>query len=244
MASTSETGHAKNVAAFSTLITYVNGFGTNYNPSKTVMKLPQLQQKLLEGTNSINAVSTTVSTLNKSINERVALFNEMKAYALRVLNNLKASEASKETLADAASIMRKLRGKRASSKPTAPTDPNLPTPKVNSTSRLSFDNMIEHYNNLLQIVNKETSYSPNEAILSSTTFESKIAELVAKNNEVVQMQANSSNARVTRNEVLYHPTTGIVAVANDIKLYIKALFGNTSQQYNQVKGITFRAAPM
>lgn len=34
MASTSETGHAKNVANFSTLISFCTAYGTKYNPSK------------------------------------------------------------------------------------------------------------------------------------------------------------------------------------------------------------------
>ena len=42
MASTSETGHAKNVSNFQSLIAFVTGYGSTYNPSKTALKLPQL----------------------------------------------------------------------------------------------------------------------------------------------------------------------------------------------------------
>ena len=42
MASTSETGHAKNVANFQDLIEFVTGYGATYNPSKNSLKLPQL----------------------------------------------------------------------------------------------------------------------------------------------------------------------------------------------------------
>ena len=42
MASTIETGHAKNVANFQTLITFVTAYGATYSPSKTALKLPQL----------------------------------------------------------------------------------------------------------------------------------------------------------------------------------------------------------
>lgn len=40
MAKISETGHAKNVANFGTLITVVNGFNSLYNPSKQSIILP------------------------------------------------------------------------------------------------------------------------------------------------------------------------------------------------------------
>jgi hypothetical protein len=42
MASTSETGHAKNVANFQDLISFVTSYGATYNPSKNGLKLPQL----------------------------------------------------------------------------------------------------------------------------------------------------------------------------------------------------------
>ena len=42
MASTSEVGHAKNVANFQDLIEFVTAYGATYNPSKNSLKLPQL----------------------------------------------------------------------------------------------------------------------------------------------------------------------------------------------------------
>lgn len=39
MTSTSETGHAKNVANFDDLVSFVTGYGTAYNPSKASIKL-------------------------------------------------------------------------------------------------------------------------------------------------------------------------------------------------------------
>jgi hypothetical protein len=43
MATTSETGHAKNVANFDELISFVTAYGTTYNPSKASIKLTALQ---------------------------------------------------------------------------------------------------------------------------------------------------------------------------------------------------------
>ena len=49
-----------------------------------------------------------------------------------------------------------------------------------------------------------------------------------------------SNARITRNEILYLPETGLIGVALSVKIYIKAIFGVTSPQYKQVSGLLFR----
>ena len=46
MASTSETGHAKNVANYEKLITDVTTLGIAYNPSKTNLKLTALNTQI------------------------------------------------------------------------------------------------------------------------------------------------------------------------------------------------------
>jgi hypothetical protein len=42
MASTTETGHAKNVATFEDLMSFCTVYGATYNPSKAALKLPAL----------------------------------------------------------------------------------------------------------------------------------------------------------------------------------------------------------
>lgn len=46
MASTSETGNAKNVANFEDLISFCTGYGTAYNPNKASIKLSALNVHL------------------------------------------------------------------------------------------------------------------------------------------------------------------------------------------------------
>jgi len=49
-----------------------------------------------------------------------------------------------------------------------------------------------------------------------------------------------SNARITRNDILYKPNTGLVDIAIDTKTYIKSVFGASSPQYKQVSGLEFK----
>jgi hypothetical protein len=46
MPSTSETGHAKNVANFETLVSFCTGYGATYNPSRDALKVANLQTLL------------------------------------------------------------------------------------------------------------------------------------------------------------------------------------------------------
>ena len=70
MASTSETGHAKNVANFQDLIEFVTGYGATYNPSKNSLKLPQLialkASSAQTPTDPNTPAPTTISTSQQS----------------------------------------------------------------------------------------------------------------------------------------------------------------------------------
>ena len=68
--------------------------------------------------------------------------------------------------------------------------------------------------------------------------------LNAKNNAVSVAYANVSNSRITRNNTLYNNETSLVQTATEVKKYIKSIFGATSQEYAQVKGIQFKKIKM
>ncbi|PIX13311.1 MAG: hypothetical protein COZ74_06940, partial [Flavobacteriaceae bacterium CG_4_8_14_3_um_filter_31_8] len=104
----------------------------------------------------------------------------------------------------------------------------------------SFDQLIQHLAGLAAVLAAEPSYTPNETELQIATVQAKIAELTEKNTAVSTAYTNVSNARIARNEILYNPTTGLVETAKDVKNYIKAIFGASSPQFGQVKGISFK----
>ncbi len=65
-------------------------------------------------------------------------------------------------------------------------------------------------------------------------------DLKAKNAAVVEATIPVSNARVSRNEILYKENTGLCDVAMDVKTYIKSVFGATSPQYKQISKLEFK----
>jgi len=241
MASTSETGHAKNVANFQDLIEFVTGYGATYNPSKNALTLPQLIALKAAADSNLADVISKTTTYNSKINERADAFSGLKILSTRLYNALQTTDATAQTINDAKTLNRKMQGKRASTSP-APTDPNAPAPNTISTSQQSFDQLIQHLAGIAAILEAEPSYSPNERELQVATIQAKIVELNTKNNEVATAFTNISNSRIARNQTLYAPSTGLVQTANDVKKYIKSVFGASSPQYDQVNGIKFSTA--
>jgi chromosome segregation ATPase len=238
MASTSEVGHAKNVANFQDLIEFVTGYGATYNPSKSSLKLAQLVALKATAETKLTDVISKNTNYNNKVNERMVAFSNLKSLSTRLVNALQTTDATTQTINDAKTFNRKMQGKKASASQT-PTDPNAPAPTTISTSQQSYDQLIQHLTGLKTVLEEEPSYTPNETELQVATIDAKIADLTAKNTAVSTAYTNISNSRISRNETLYTSDNGIFETASEVKKYIKSVFGASSPQYNQVSGIKF-----
>lgn len=240
MPSTSETGHAKNIANFQDLLAFVTGYGVTYNPSKAALKLPALQAKA-DGENvKLTTVVDKTTAYNNAVNDRFLTFDNLRGLSTRLVNSLKTTDATNKTIEDAKGFNRKIQGKRASATAPAPTQPNTPAPSSISASQQSYDQLAQHLSGLVSVLQSELSYAPNEADLKTTTIAAKVTDMIKKNNLVSTAYAAISNSRIARDKGLYSDKTGLVPIALEVKDYIKSVFGATSPEYKQVSGIKFK----
>lgn len=238
MASISETGHAKNVANFQDLISFVTGYGATYNPNKNALKLPQLNALYTASQGSLADVVTKNTAYNNKINERAVAFKDLKSLSTRLINALQTTDATSEKIADAIAFNKKMQGIRAKAVET-PIDPNVPAPNTISTSQQSYDQQIQHLAGIISVLQTEPSYAPNEVDLQVATLTTKQTDLTAKNSSVATAYTNVSNSRIARDTIIYGADTGLFDIATQVKKYVKSVFGATSPQFAQVKGIEF-----
>lgn len=238
MASTSETGNAKNVANFQDLISFVTGYGTTYNPIKNTLKLPQLNALHNSSQSSLADVVTKNTAYNNKVNERVIAFKDLKSLSTRLINALQTTDATKEKIEDAKTFNKKMQGVRAKAVETS-NDPNAPAPNTISTSQQSYDQQIQHLAGIISVLESEPSYAPNETDLQIATLTAKQTDLTAKNSAVATAYTNISNSRIARDTTIYGTETGLFDVASEVKKYVKSVFGTTSSQFVQIKGIEF-----
>jgi len=243
MAPISETGHAKNAANFEYLISFCTGYGTVYNPSKASIKLTTLNSLLASAKTSLINVNTSLAPYNNALNDREIAFAPLSKLTTRIISALDASNVSKQAVSDAKTIARKIQGRRTSQVlPTIPDDPNTPedeSQKTISSSQMSFDLRLQNFEQLIQLLSSQTGYAPNENDLKVTTLTTQLADLKSKNSAAISTLAPLSNARLSRNTVLYAADTGLVDIAAEVKMYVKSVFGATSPQYKQISGLKF-----
>mgnify|MGYP001374604408 CR=1 FL=1 len=243
MASTSETGHAKNVANFEDMISFCTGYGGSYNPSKPTIQLPNLMALHTNAQNAVADVNSANTAFINATNARQIAFNPVKPLATRIVNALDATDASDELVKDAKTLNRKVQGSRkgkGTQPETPPTPPDTPTEdKKISVSQQSYDSIIENLGKLGELVLSEPTYTPNEVDLQAATLQIFHNNLKATNTAVINATTAISNARIARNQILYAPKTGLYDIAQEVKKYVKSVFGATSPQYKQVSKIKF-----
>ena len=240
MASTSETGHAKNVANFQNLIAFVTGYGATNKTKKNALKLPQLIALKTEADSKLADVVAKNTAYNNKVNERITAFSGLKSLSTRLVNALQTTDATDQIIKDAKGFNKKMQGQRASATATTPTDPNTPAPNTISTSQQSYTQQIQHLTGLISVLESEPSYTPNETDLQIATLQAKQNDLTTKNNAVATAYTNVSNSRISRNTTLYSTEGSIFDVASEVKKYIKSIYGATSPEFAQVKGIEFK----
>lgn len=236
MKSTSETGHAKNVANFQDLVSFVTAYGSSYNPSKASLKLTALKTLASKSDNVISIVNALVPSYKNAVASRELAFEPLSKLVTRVMNALQVTDASEQVIDNAKTLARKIQGIRAKK-----IDENeSPEIKHSSTSQMSYDSRLDNLDKLIKILHNISVYKPNEKELQVTTLNALYNTLKQQNTSVVTNTTPLSNARINRNEVLYANNTGLHDIALDVKLYVKSVFGTSSPQYKQIRGLSFK----
>lgn len=241
-----EVGHAKNVARFSELTGFCKSYGSDYNPSKATIQIPNLDIIINDGKAAIADVTDKLVAFANATNQRQNIFEPLKKLSTRLLGAFTVTNAPDNAINDMRSINKKIQGTRITKKTiivAAPStdETNLSTPdeKTISTSQRSYDQQIEHFAKAIALLKTEPSYAPNEVELQISSLEDLLHLMRTASEAVTNAYIKLSNSRIKRNEVLYKKDTGLCHVAQEVKKYVKSVFGATSPQCKQINGIRF-----
>jgi len=237
--STSEVGHAKNVANFQDLIAFCESYGADYNPINPLVTIPELQTLHQKAGDAIQAVHTAKAAFMIATNERQQEFQKLEVLATRILNALAVATADTRIVNDVRTLVKKIRG-QASKPKTDETQPGQEVQRTVSNSQQSYDKLVDHFSAIIEILKQVPAYVPNEAELKISALEAYLIRLKKKNTDIVNTYTPYSAALMQRNYTLYDKLVGLVAIAKLVKSYVKSLFGANSPQYHQVGSVEFR----
>jgi hypothetical protein len=234
-----DTGHARNAERFAQLISFVQGYGGDYKPSNPAITLANLQAKLAEAQAGIDAVTSALAPWKVGVNDRQNAFDGIRKLTTRVVNSFAASGAPSNAVEDAKAIKRKIDGERAKALPKDDPDTPVDESKGGSVSQQSYTQLVEHLDNLIELLTSVGTYNPNETELRLAALNAYSTSLKDANTAVMNGVAPLSNSRIARDGALYADETGLVDLAGLVKKYVKSLYGADSPQFQQIDGLKF-----
>ncbi len=218
------------------------------NPTKISIKTDELLGISSTAKKAIADVNLALPIYSNAVAERDVAFKPLSKLATRILNALKATDASPQVIDHAKTLVNKIQGVRITPKKTPDQKKEMEAAGKEvveiSTSQVSFTSRMESLDKLINLLNTIPLYVPNERELTIDSLTSLSNKLKEKNSAVIASVTPLSNARLARNNVLYKTDTGLVDTAMDAKFYIKSLFGATSPEYKQVSKLEFRNYPV
>ena len=236
MSSTSEVGHAKNVANLQKLTEQIKVY-TLYNPPVENIKIANLQTLYSDASSILNQVEDKRNANKNAITLRQTAFENLKPTATKIINHLGILGLSQGTIDQAKSLNRLIQG--GQKKETTPPEEGKEKQKTVSTSRQSYTQMAENFGILLQLLGTIPTYNPNEDDLKLANLETYKNSLVDSTQSVDQTEAELNNKLIERDQLLYKDGTGLYSIAQNVKKYVKSLYGATSPEYTNVSSIEF-----
>ena len=260
MTSQSETGHAKNVATFNSLVSFCQGYGNTYNPGLAAIQLSSLQTLATTAQAALEDCKSKQLDFDHAVDARLMAFAALRPRAQKMMYALRATAATEVTIDGAMVLYRKIQGRRKVAKEEASgasdagtgSDPagghsgdlNAKEQKYISVSQLSFDNVLANFSALVELLSKVSQYQPNETELKVASLKNYVAELKLANQTVINLYTAWSNLRISRNQLLYGASSGMVVLAGQVKNYVKSIYGLQSPQYKHLIGLQFTNGKM
>lgn len=236
MTSRSEVGHAKNVANLQKLTERVTVYAL-YNPPVESLTVQSLQTLYTTALAKLAEVEDKRVANKNAIASRQTAFENLKPTCTRIINFLQIIGLEDGVLRQAKSLNRKIQGGGKKSV----TPPVMESEVMNtiSTSRQSYTQITENFGILLQLLATIRDYAPNEDDLKLANLTPYHTSLVSATQSVDQTEAELNAKLMERDNILYADGTGLYTIAQNVKKYVKSLYGATSPEYTNVSGIEF-----
>ena len=230
MASTTETGHNKNVANFSTAYQVLQEMGSLYNPSNAKIQLVNLDPIRTSLQSVITVLNNKKPIYKNAVAAREIAILPLGKLMTKSSNYSKSIDISSTDKENITNLAKKIRGDQ---KPRS-VNPETTENEWVSTSQMSYDSRIANLETYTNQLASHSQYEPNETEIQIVSFQTLHTNLVALSTAVNSAGNALITARKNRNNVLYSNETNVIQLIKDIKAYLKTLGEAGKPYYNAI----------
>ena len=235
MASTSETSYGAKLRNAQDLLNIIQGFA-GYAP-------PRSQESIASVTTLISSITTINTSLAGTTQQyKSATAARQIAYSgtstsieklLSPIKNAVDAQYGKSS-PESQSIGSAIKAMRATKLVKLPADPTKES-QINtvSQSERSYGSILQSFSNIISSLQQFSGYNPSNNNLKIATLQASVTQTNTLNNTVAQrLQAMKTNQ--TNRNALY---IDLKDRTQRIKSYVKAQYGNNSNEYKLIKGL-------
>ena len=225
------------IANYFVIITRCDEFGTDYNPVRDEIKIAKMTTQYNDVMVLQNDYKESQQATTVLVNTREQLFTEMRAIAVRSINEFESTKASVSVKKDARRLLNKITGKY---KKIKKLDNGLPDPKYVSQSQQGYVNKVENFETLVTLYTKDGNYDSNETILKLTSLNTIVTNLIAANKSVELSNSETIKKRILRNYGLFEEEKGVIDISLACKKYVRGLYGPKSEEAKKITSVKLR----
>ena len=105
--------------------------------------------------------------------------------------------------------------------------------------QVGYISLLNNFKNLLELLKQENNYKTNDPVLKKEQLQATLISLVELQANAINSEIILNDLKITRSNYFYAPETGMVTIALNVKKYIKATFGSSSNQFKLVNQLKF-----
>lgn len=236
--STSEVGHAKNVAQLSVMIDALELLEL-YNPINPKITIIDLRKKYTEYDDLIGIVNQKESINNDVINQRQYAYKDLGPYTTRLYNSASVISEDPKLMEDMRTVVNKIQGELAMPQ-TNEDEEGQEIKEPRSSSQQSFDYLAANFKKLVEYLERIPGYLPNEEDLTIPVVKAYLADLIMHNKNASKSLKALQKARLNRDKALYNEEEGLYYRQLTVKKYVRSVYGADSPESEQISGIEFK----
>ena len=235
MASTSETSFGAKLRNAQDLLNIIQGF-TGYAPPRTQESIASMTTLIGSITTTNTSLASTTQQYKSATAARQIAYSGTSTSIEKLLSPIKNAVDAQygKTSPESQSIGSAIKAMRSTKLVKLPADPTKES-QVNtvSQSERSYGSILQSFSNIISSLQQFSGYNPSNNILKIATLQASVTQINTLNNSVAQrLQAMKTNQ--TNRNTLY---VDLKDRTQRIKSYVKAQYGNKSNEYNLIKGL-------
>jgi hypothetical protein len=234
MGSKIESGHAVNVSNFFKLIQKCDNL-TGWNPSNDSLKIAEMTTFHTDSQTLLNAFNTAVMAAKTPIADNTALFDPLSKLVTRIVNYYDSTNAKEQSKKNARTLANDLRGFNAK-KPKG----TAPDAEWVSSSHQSFVQKANKFKEIIEFLNADSQYNPNETELKIAELTTLWTSLDSSIKDLATVMAPLDQAKASLYRKIYAKENGLITIALLAKRYAKALKGAQAIEIKEIMAIAFR----